>query len=437
MRFSEFGEKFSSQAGIISLMDDLGNAMASGGDLIMMGGGNPAHIPEVEEVFRQRLREILESPSDFRRLIGTYDPPQGELEFIRRLAAMLRREFGWSLSERNIALTNGSQSAFFMLFNLFAGRFSDGSRRKIQLPMAPEYIGYADAGLTHDFFRAAPPRIELLGDQLFKYRVDFQELQLGEETGALCVSRPTNPTGNVLTDGEIDQLLALAERQDVPLILDGAYGAPFPNLIFSDISPRWDERMILCLSLSKLGLPAVRTGIVIAREDIIRALSGVNAILNLATGSFGAMLASGLLESGEILRLSRDRVRPFYQAKAQRAVDKLRRELQGYPCFLHKPEGAMFLWLWLKDLPISSQRLYERLKARGVLVVSGHYFFPGLDPAAVPASEMDGGSWRHTQECIRITYSQDDDKVMRGLEIIAEEARRAYGEAGITPAGGR
>jgi len=34
----------------------------------------------------------------------------------------------------------------------------------------------------------------------------------------------------------------------------------------------------------------------------------------------------------------------------------------------------MFLWLWFPDLPISSLELYKRLKARGVLVVSGHYF---------------------------------------------------------------
>jgi len=75
----------------------------------------------------------------------------------------------------------------------------------------------------------------------------------------------------------------------------------------------------------------------------------------------------------------------------------------------------MFLWLWMKDLPITSLELYERLKARGVLVVSGHYFFPGLDE-----------DWRHKQECIRITYSQDEEKVMEGIRIICDEVKKAY-----------
>ncbi|MEZ4518271.1 MAG: hypothetical protein R3C44_16100 [Chloroflexota bacterium] len=48
--------------------------------------------------------------------------------------------------------------------------------------------------------------------------------------------------------------------------------------------------------------------------------------------------------------------------------------------YIHKP--GFFLWLWFNEnLPINSSQgtLYERLKARGVLIVPGHHFFPGLD----------------------------------------------------------
>ena len=75
----------------------------------------------------------------------------------------------------------------------------------------------------------------------------------------------------------------------------------------------------------------------------------------------------------------------------------------------------MFLWLWFKGLPISSGELYERLKQRKVLVVSGEYFFPGLAPG-----------WPHTRECLRVTYSQDPEDVEQGLGVIAEEVRALY-----------
>lgn len=416
MQFSRFGQKFSTDAGIISLMDDLGNALADG-SMIMMGGGNPARIDAVEVRLRERLAELAANPDDFRRLVGVYDPPQGEKQFIASLVDLLNRTWGWSLSADNIALTNGSQSAFFMLFNLFAGDMGEGRSRHILFPLAPEYIGYADAGIDAHAFRACRPVLNLEGEHGFKYAVDFDALEITPDTAALCVSRPTNPTGNVLTDAEMERLEALAEAHDIPLIVDGAYGLPFPDLMYVDATLRWSPRMILCLSLSKLGLPAVRTGIVIADAPIIRALAGMNAIINLATGSFGPLLMEPWVRSGEILAVSRDIVRPYYQARMQRAVAILQAELgDTVPWRLHRPEGAMFLWLWFPGLPMSSLALYERLKAQGVLVVSGHYFFPGLD---------DDG-WPHRHECIRVTYSQDDALVEQGLRILARTVREVF-----------
>ncbi|WP_419535195.1 valine--pyruvate transaminase [Endozoicomonas sp.] len=415
MKLSAFGEKFTSHSGILSLMDDLGNALADGKDMIMMGGGNPAHIPEVEEVFRQRLRKIIESQAEFTRLVGTYDPPQGEKDFVREMAAFLNRQFGWKLTERNIALSNGSQAAFFMLFNMFAGSYGDGSHKRIQLPLAPEYIGYADAGLSDNFFAANKPEIEHLDQHIFKYRVDFQELVIDDSIGAICVSRPTNPTGNVLTDHEIERLDNLALQHDIPMIVDGAYGTPFPKLIFTEATPRWNEHTILCLSLSKLGLPAVRTGIVIANEQVIRALSGINAIMNLAPNSTGSLLALDMIRDDSINPLCENVIRPYYQEKAQFAVNCLKEKLADIPWHVHKPEGAMFLWLWFEGLPVSSLELYERLKARNVLVVSGHYFFPGIDD-----------DWPHKHECLRLTYTRDHQDVEKGLSILAEEVLKLY-----------
>lgn len=423
MKLSAFARKLTADAGITSLMDDLGNAMASGDDLIMMGGGNPGHIPEVADRIREILAGISQNDEDIRRLVGVYDPPQGEKRFISALVDLLNREYGWGLTPDNIALTNGSQAAFFMLFNMFGGEDGEGGHRHILLPLAPEYIGYADAGIAPELFWANKPEITYTGEHEFKYRVDFDALDVTDQTGAICVSRPTNPTGNVITDEELARLESLARQHDIPLIVDGAYGTPFPSLLFTDAAPTWNEQIILCLSLSKLGLPAARTGIVIASAPVIRALSGMNAILNLATGSFGAVLAEPLVRSGEILRLSRDVVCPFYRQKMVKAVAVFTEAMAGADCpwYVHRPEGAMFLWLWFPGLPISSLELYRRLKARGVLVVSGHYFFPGL-------SREDAG-WAHQHECLRVTYSQDDDRVADGLRIIADEVRAVTAQA--------
>lgn len=418
MKLSTFGQKFSGDTGITSLMHDITSALSSDRDMIMMGGGNPANIPEIEVIMQQRLKKLANDPVLVRQLLGSYDPAQGNMVLIDALAVLFSKQLGWPVTRHNIALTNGSQSAFFMLFNMLAGEFDDGSYKKIQLPMAPEYIGYADAGIGPELFTAAHPIIDELEDRQFKYRVKFDDLHLGPQTGAICVSRPTNPTGNVITDDEVQQLDALAKTNKVPLIIDGAYGVPFPGLIYTAATPFWNDNTIVCLSLSKFGLPGARTGIVVANEETIQTMASINAIINLASGSFGAALTTDLVISGEIIDLSQKVVRPAYEAQLAFAQRTLHQVMDPeIPYAMHKPEGAMFVWLWFKGMPITSQQLYERLKQKGVIVVSGHNFFVGITD-----------EWQHQHECIRINYAaQSPARIAQGLRIIAEQVSRAYG----------
>ena len=417
MKLSALGKRLTGESGTRSLMDDLGEVATAGGGIVNLGGGNPSLIPAAEAVFRARMRAFLQRDGAFERTIGSYDGPEGDRGFARALTQLLRREYGWEVSERNIALTNGSQSAFLALFNLLAGPGEDGRMRRILLPLSPEYIGYADLGLAPGMFVSRRSTVSDLGDGMFKYGVDFDGLDKVEDIGAICVSRPTNPTGNVVTDEEIERLGAAARARGVPLIVDNAYGLPFPGIVYGDATLAWDEHTVLCMSLSKLGLPGMRTGIVIASEEIVAALGAANAIFCLAPGSLGPALATGLVESGEALALSREVIRPHYAERAKRAVGMLRAGLDGCDVRIHRPEGAFFLWLWMPGLPIPSAELYERLKARGVVVVSGHYFFPGLED----------DDWAHKHQCIRISYADDWPRIERGLAIVIEEVRRACG----------
>ena len=418
MKVSRFGRKIAEISGIGQLMEDLGIAYSEGRNILMLGGGNPAHIPDVQKYFRSSMEKLLRNGDEFERAIGNYDPPGGNREFIEGVSALLRSELGWDIGPENVALTNGSQTAFFILFNIFAGPYEGRIRRKILFPLAPEYIGYCDVGLEDDLFVANKPHIEHIDDHIFKYHVNFDKINITDEIGAICVSRPTNPSGNVLTDSEIEKLSELAFANDIPLIIDNAYGMPFPNIIFTEAKAVWNENTIFCMSLSKLGLPSLRTGIVIANKEVITMVSRMNAVMSLAPGGMGAAVVRDLVRTGEIINLSRNVITPYYQQKARATLELVHKELDGTDFHVHKPEGAFFLWLWFPNLPITTGELYERLKARGVLIVPGHYFFPGLKE-----------KWRHKNECIRVNYSQDTETVVAGIKIIPEEVKRACNSA--------
>ncbi|MGP6487666.1 valine--pyruvate transaminase [Duffyella gerundensis] len=413
MSFSQFGEKFTRHSGISRLMEDMGEGLRTPG-AIMLGGGNPAQIPAMDDYFQQLLQQ-MHNDGKLAEALCNYDGPRGKATLLDALAALLRDHLGWDISSQNIALTNGSQSAFFYLFNLYAGRCADGSKKRVLFPLAPEYLGYADAGLDESLFVSARPNIELLPEGQFKYHVDFENLHIGEETGLICVSRPTNPTGNVITDEELLKLDVLAQQHNIPLLIDNAYGVPFPGIIFSDVRPLWNPNIILCMSLSKLGLPGARCGIIIADEKVINAISNMNGIISLAPGSIGPAIACEMIKRGDLLRLSEDVIKPFYQQRVEQTITVIRRYLSTDRCLIHKPEGAIFLWLWFPDLPITTEMLYQRLKARGVLMVPGHFFFPGLEH-----------DWPHTHQCMRMNYVPEAEKIERGIQILAEELDKAF-----------
>jgi valine--pyruvate aminotransferase len=414
--FSTTGSRLAARSGILDLMDDLGRAMTTDPDMRMLGGGNPAHIPAVDAVWRRRMEELMGNGDALERMLGNYDPPRGNPHFIKALAGCLNDALAWNVAPENVAVTAGGQTAFFYLFNLLAGAMPDGSRRKILLPLVPEYIGYANQGVEPDLFIGCPALIEELPEHEFKYRVDFAAVEkvLQEENiGAICASRPTNPTGNVLTDDEIAHLSRLAQGAGIPLIIDNAYGLPFPGAIFTEASPVWADHIILTLSLSKLGLPGTRTGIVIARAEITEAVAAMTSVTGLSNTNTGQQIVLPLLENGEILRLSREVIRPFYESRAQQALGWLREAFAGQADWsVHRTEGSFFLWLRLQNLPMTTLELYERLKARKVLVVPGEHFFFGLRD-----------DWPHRHECLRLNYSGPQASVREGLQIIAEEVR--------------
>lgn len=117
----------------------------------------------------------------------------------------------------------------------------------------------------------------------------------------------------------------------------------------------------------------------------------MNGVLSLAPGSVGPAIANKMIENQDLLRLSEQVIKPFYLRKSQHAVELLQTAITDERFRIHKPEGAMFLWLWFNELPITTMELYRRLKARGVLIVPGEYFFIGLED-----------DWSHGHECLRM-----------------------------------
>jgi valine--pyruvate aminotransferase len=396
-------------------MKDIAGALLSepSKEWLNLSPGNPLVLPEVEAMWRDYAQEIIDSP-DFGACIGRYGMTQGYEPFIDAVVETYNKLYNWGITRKNVLITAGSQPLYFFCVNSFGGvELGTNSLRKIVIPLVPDYTGYDGVVLDSRQIQSFRPQMDIIGPHEFKYRVDFDALNIDSSTGAILCSRPCNPTGNILTDAETSTLLDYAKRWDIPLLIDSAYAPPFPNLAYVPMNPLFDEHIIHCVSLSKAGLPGERVGIAIGHERYIQALEPFQSNVGVHSSRFGQALATKAFLSGKLTQLAQTVIKPFYQQKLSLFREALHQHLPNdVPWYLHRVEGSLFSWLWIDSDRVDDFDMYKRLKARGLLCVPGSTFFPGLHE-----------EWSHKHRCMRFSMTAPDEHLVKAAQVLAAEIR--------------
>jgi len=351
-------------------------------------------------------------------VVCRYGSSQGYQPLIDAVVKDFNTRYNLNLTDRNILITPGSQSIYFYAANAFGGYTKEGQLKDIVLPLSPDYTGYGGVSLIPEAVKSYQPSLDINETtHRFKYRPNFGNLSINENTGCVIFSRPCNPTGNVLTDEELTKIATLAEAYNVPVFVDSAYAPPFPALNFTEMTPIFGKNIIHCLSLSKAGLPGERIGIAIGDEDIIQVLESFQTNMCIHSPRYGQAIASRAIASGALANIAETVIRPYYQNKFTVLESTLDDAMpENLPWFLHRGEGAIFAWLWLKDLPMTDWDFYQELKKVGVIVVPGSSFFPGLRE-----------DWKHKNECLRISLTASDEDIQTVMKRIAQVAQKVYG----------
>lgn len=418
---TKIGAQMSNLTGVRAIMKDIIETLkaSAGQELINLSAGNPLILPEVEQLWRDYTAELLAS-SEYGEVVCRYGSSQGYAPLIEAIAKDFNQRYGLNLTERNILITPGSQSLYFYAANAFGGYTSNGELKQIVLPLSPDYTGYGGVCLFPEALLAYKPTLDIdASNHKFKYRPDFSQLSVTDNTGCIIFSRPCNPTGNVMTEDEVKKIAALAAGYDVPVLIDSAYAPPFPALNFTDMQPVFGNNIIHCMSLSKAGLPGERIGIAIGDEQWIQVLECFQTNLCIHPSRYGQAIASRAINSGSLAQIAETVIRPFYQEKFTVLEDTLNAAMpKDLPWFLHRGEGAIFAWLWLKDLPITDWEFYQELKKVGVIVVPGSTFFPGLKE-----------EWQHKHQCLRISLTGSNEEITLGMQRLAKAAEQVYQSA--------
>ncbi|MBP0019809.1 MAG: valine--pyruvate transaminase [Cyanobacteria bacterium SBLK] len=418
LNLSQFGLRISQRTGVREIMKDIIETLRAGEgrEFINLSVGNPVILPEIEQLWRDCTAELLVDGS-YGEVVCRYGMSQGYTPLIEAIAEDFNQRYNLNLDERNILISPGSQALYFYGANAFGGYDPNGKLKRIVLPLNPDYTGYGGVSLFPEAVIAYKPNLEIEEKtHRFKYHPDLNLLKINERTGCIIFSRPCNPTGNVLSDREVETIAELAKPYNVPVFIDSAYAPPYPALNFTEMRPILGENIVHCLSLSKAGLPGERIGIAIASPEMIDILDGFQNNSCIHSPRYGQAIAAKAIASGRLAELSETVIRSHYQQKLEVLETTLEEELpQDLPWFLHRGEGSVFAWLWLQDLPITDLDLYQKLKEKGVILVPGSTFFPGLQE-----------EWEHQHQCLRISLTATSEDIVKGMKILAAAIVQVY-----------
>jgi valine--pyruvate aminotransferase len=411
MHLSRSGAKMASLSGLRLIMEDIATAVNSAADVewLNLGVGNPAAIPEVRDTWQRVTAEALSC--SFADVSCRYGPSRGLPELVEAVAEYFNDRYGWDIGPRNIVVGPGSQMLCFAAAALFTGPGEDRDTR-LALPMTPDYTGYQGLTLHPGGITGVEPVVRLQDERSFRYLFDLPALERLQDVGLMLLSSPSNPVGRSASPEEIRRLITAAVGHDVPLVVDNAYGSPFPRIGGHAAAPVRDERVVNVFSLSKAGLPGERLGFAIGEERYIDPLVSFLANTALHAPQLVQAALARALRSRTLDTLVAAVIGPFYAERRKFVEALLAQSLPADVAWrLYASDGGMFSWLWVDEEWFDDLAFYEALKARGVFVVPGRYFFTGIGPSAALG--------RHAGQCIRISITPDTDTLAAGVALLA------------------
>lgn len=313
------------------------------------------------------LQELLPEPADMQAFAAErlrYPHSTGR----ERLRRNIARFYGMPGADC-VTVTNGGSEANYMTLWGLVGK---SDRVAFMVPNYLQGLGISKAyGRQADTYRLVMQRKDAGG---FEWRLDVDSLRqaVKRNTRVIVVTNPNNPTGAVLSDDEMNAIIAEAARVGAWIVADEIYrGAEVNRPLTPTFAGRYDK-VIVTGGLSKaFALPGLRTGWIVAPPPTIRHLCQYHDYLTLTPSFMSDYLADIVMQPAR-----RDEV----LARTRRIIDgnlppvEKWIESHGDVFEYARPEAGAILTLRYR-LPIASEPLFNRFrKEQSVLITPGAHF---------------------------------------------------------------
>jgi aspartate aminotransferase len=217
---------------------------------------------------------------------------------------------------------------------------------------------------------------------------DLEEM-VNPSTKMIALNYPNNPTGKILDNKTMENIVSVAQDHSLYLLSDEVY-ADYAYKKFSSIHEYRYDKSILVSSFSKrYAMTGFRIGYAVASKDIITKMTKVQAV--------GITSVAEPVQHAALTALGQDPSENIRTMKKR--LDFVSGRLKEMSVRFVQPDGAMYVY---PELPKGDDiALVEKLLDKGVAIAPGSGF---------------GDSYR---QFVRISACQPEKTLENGLDIMA------------------
>lgn len=307
---------------------------------------------------------------------------------------------GLQTNSESILITAGSQQAIFLVSQVLL------KPNDVILVENPTY------SVALDLFRA-------LGFQIIGVPMDNQGMQVEKLEKLLQQHHPKliytipnfhNPTGTCLSSPRRRELIALAERYNVPILEDDFVGdlryegRAQPSLKALD----QNGQVIYVGTFSKMLMPGLRVGFIVADGPVFNSLLNFKRVSDLATSTLIQRALDAYVTVGRY-QTYLHRSSQIFRKRRDAMVSAIKRHLPAKVTF-EIPTGGLFIWLKLPEA-LSAEKLLPAACQAGVAFVPGNFFF---------VDSEQGKEW------LRLNFaSQPAEAIEEGIQRLGKAIRQS------------
>ena len=310
---------------------------SEGKKIIHLEVGEPDYLPPVNV-----KNELLKT---FEKKRIHYTQTNG-VPMLRKLIAQER-----SVKEENVIITPGAR---FAVFSAMVSNLSIGDELIISEPAWPAYRDCAN------FIGVKVKAIRTNVEQKWDLDLDQLEQLITSNTKMIVLNSPNNPTGKIIREREIDDILKLARKNDIFVLSDEVYSM-YSYIPYKSILDFGYDKSIMVSSFSKShAMTGFRVGYAVSSKDIIDRISKIQAIAITSVAEPMQYAAIAAMNSNVTTNMT----------LMKKRLDFIKSELENLPCEFVNPDGGMYYFVRFNN-SIDVNKIIFNLLNEGVAVAPG------------------------------------------------------------------